>query len=107
MIVNTHSCIMNSDSCETRKSVHDQAGTGVHVPQESVFTMRKNGRSRSAGICTQIQTLADSNVTCFSWRVSPSLLKELQVEGYSEREEQSYRTHILASLTQHRGEQVI
>jgi len=56
---------------------------------------------------TQIQTLADSNVTCFSWRVSPSLLKELQVEGYSEREEQTYRTHILASLTQHRGGHVI
>ena len=48
---------------------------------------------------TQIQALADSNVTCFSWRVSPSLMKEIQIEGYSERDEQSFRTHILASLT--------
>jgi hypothetical protein len=56
---------------------------------------------------TQIQAFADSNATCFSWRVSPSLMKELPLEGYSEREEQSYRTHLLASLTTQKGDNVL
>jgi hypothetical protein len=51
---------------------------------------------------SQIQALADSNATSFSLRIPASLLKEFQFDGYSEREEQSYRTHILASLTQQR-----
>jgi Flagellar transcriptional activator (FlhD) len=52
---------------------------------------------------TQIQNLAGTNISCFSWRIPPSLLKELQVDGYNERESQTYKTHLMASVTQHRG----
>lgn len=52
---------------------------------------------------TQIQNLATTNISCFNWRIPPSLLKELQVDGYTARESQSFQAHLMASVTQHKG----
>jgi hypothetical protein len=52
---------------------------------------------------TQIQNLANTNISCFSWRIPPSLLKELQIDGYSARESQTFQTHLMASVTQQKG----
>lgn len=52
---------------------------------------------------TQIQNLAATNISCFNWRIPPSLLKELQVDGYTAPESQSFQAHLMASVTQHRG----
>lgn len=51
---------------------------------------------------TQIQNLAGTNISCFNWRIPPSLLKELQVDGYTSRESQSFQAHLMASVTQQR-----